>query len=374
MHPRWRWALRLVLVTLILLQLIAVVGEYGLRARARQQHANDLAAFQQRHPDLGDPEPAGTANLPVGELEYYWDCYVGLRYVPNQRVLNKTINRNGYHDRDWETPKPAGAYRIVLMGGSLAEAGADSETLGRLLQERLSPARAGVEVLNCGLTGMMSTQERILFFDEVLGFAPDLVVFVNGVNELSPLRYHLTPGQHFYWAFGQYGLGGGQSASRLLRNLLTKLNLALIGRSYLYAALADAAGVETSFNGGDIPDATLAAAVDKYYANMEVIRTVASARGIKTIHFLQPLLFEKPAPSVEELFVIETTPPNYRDFYRRGYLSFNQRADDRGYPLRFTKLLAAHPDRLFSDPFHFVLPRGNQLLAEAMSAEIMRVW
>lgn len=102
--------------------------------------------------------------------------------------------------------KPAGVYRIIMLGGStLYGIGAvepypvtpslkNSELVSGLLEKELNAHLASqgraqkVEIINAGVTGY-TTLQHLVYFNEVLyEYKPDLLVFLDGHNDF----YHYT--------------------------------------------------------------------------------------------------------------------------------------------------------------------------------------
>jgi lysophospholipase L1-like esterase len=92
--------------------------------------------------------------------------------------------------------KPQGAFRIFLIGGSTTENLYidDERTFGAILERRLDavlrPAGRTAEVINAGRGGTGSGDHYYLA-REVLAYQPDLVVYLLGVNDMTP---YLTTG------------------------------------------------------------------------------------------------------------------------------------------------------------------------------------
>ncbi|MFQ5785492.1 MAG: SGNH/GDSL hydrolase family protein [Alphaproteobacteria bacterium] len=92
------------------------------------------------------------------------------------------INREGFRDREHSLAKPAGGFRIAVLGDSYTEARAipTEKTFWSILERRLKTcaALAGrpVEVLNFGVSGYGTTQELITLRRHVLKYRPDLVL------------------------------------------------------------------------------------------------------------------------------------------------------------------------------------------------------
>lgn len=90
-------------------------------------------------------------------------------------------------------PKPAGEYRVVLLGGSTAFGwGAnDDETIAAHL-ERLLTAQSStpVRVVSLAFDGYDSWQDRERFIAEGLAYAPDVVVVHSGINDVRNAPYN----------------------------------------------------------------------------------------------------------------------------------------------------------------------------------------
>jgi lysophospholipase L1-like esterase len=92
------------------------------------------------------------------------------------------INAAGFRDRDHETAKPDGVFRLAVLGDSFTEARALplAETFWSVAGRNLGacPALDGarVEVLNFGVSGYGTAQQLITLRDHVLAYAPDLVL------------------------------------------------------------------------------------------------------------------------------------------------------------------------------------------------------
>ena len=116
------------------------------------------------------------------------DPNLGFRYVPGDHAwiflegnLRTTVhvNRYGWIAPEWSEPKPAGRLRIALLGDSFLEAlqVERSETASaiaeRELQERFG---SGVDFITFGRSGFSQTEQFFLLQNEVMRFAPDVIV------------------------------------------------------------------------------------------------------------------------------------------------------------------------------------------------------
>lgn len=109
------------------------------------------------------------------------------------------INSHGLRDAERTHEKPAGTYRIAVMGNSWTEAlqVPQSKTYTALLQTNLDGrgcfGEQHIEVLNFGVAGYSTAQELLLLQKEVWNYHPDLVLLAlypardiaNNVRELN---------------------------------------------------------------------------------------------------------------------------------------------------------------------------------------------
>lgn len=114
--------------------------------------------------------------------------YPGYGDVPD-RVVRYAINADGFRDVPFARPKPAGVYRIALVGDSVVYGTgvALEHTLSRQLEgviaDRIGPGK--IEVLNCGVYAYNLRQEVGLLAHRVLAFEPDMVILVAAINDAS---------------------------------------------------------------------------------------------------------------------------------------------------------------------------------------------
>ncbi len=97
------------------------------------------------------------------------------------------INQQGYRTRDFSTTKPAGAVRVLCIGGSTTVAGrTNDETYPALLEARLRRRWPGLplEVLNLGVSGVGSDL-WLEWLDKLLALEPDVIVQYEAINDIS---------------------------------------------------------------------------------------------------------------------------------------------------------------------------------------------
>ncbi len=136
----------------------------------------------------------------------------GWRYSPNRTYLaveendhpiTGRLSNQGWRDHDRELEKPAGTYRVALLGDSFIDAvqvELDS-TFASIAERDLRAAGHAVELLNFGRSGASQAEELLILEGEALRFDPDLVVLFffpgNDIRDLDP-RTASNPHRPFY--------------------------------------------------------------------------------------------------------------------------------------------------------------------------------
>ncbi len=99
-----------------------------------------------------------------------------------------TINSHGFRGAELPMKKPAGVFRVAIIGDSFVYGAGvdDDETAGAVLEKLLNGNHAtrGYEVMNAGLTGSTITDELILYKEYVRKFTPDAVVLGYSWNDV----------------------------------------------------------------------------------------------------------------------------------------------------------------------------------------------
>lgn len=129
-----------------------------------------------------------------------WGFVPGVHgYSAHEGFAHVSINRAGFRDRDWTVEKPAGIYRVAVLGDSFVDATnvAVEDGFVRQIARALAADCGGVnfEVMNFGVSGYGTGQEFLQLRDRVLAYRPDLVVlgFYNG-NDVADTTNTPTKG------------------------------------------------------------------------------------------------------------------------------------------------------------------------------------
>jgi hypothetical protein len=193
-----------------------------------------------------------TAALVMGELlvrllgisypVYFWtDPVRGVGHIPGMKSVTQSngrpwieINADGWRGPPSALERPAGTFRIALLGDSYIEAFEVpfEKTVGELLEGRLSALRgAPVEVLNFGHGGYGTTQELLVLQQEVWKYSPDLVLLaVTTGNDISDnsrrlkgtdyVPYHVFRGESLVLDTGFLQSKGYRSRAMWTRRML----------------------------------------------------------------------------------------------------------------------------------------------------------
>jgi lysophospholipase L1-like esterase len=156
-----RLALMLLSVLVALLAAEALVRVAGV---APKVYAIRKGRFQLSHnPRIGyEPAPLVYNGQ---ELSFY--DYLG------------ASNSLGYRDREHSLAKPAGTYRIVVIGDSVAaglHVERNEDIFAPLLEQQLNRAGLHAEVINLAVSGYNTQQEVETLRDKGLAYHPDLVL------------------------------------------------------------------------------------------------------------------------------------------------------------------------------------------------------
>jgi lysophospholipase L1-like esterase len=123
--------------------------------------------------------------------DYAWTPhhYLGYYPTPNYRKGLTFHNSLGYRNDEFALDKPAGVYRIVVLGGSSTydvRIEDNHETFTAQLEKVLEDEYGyqNVEVINAGVPGYSSWEMLINFEFRVLDLEPDLLIVYEGTNDV----------------------------------------------------------------------------------------------------------------------------------------------------------------------------------------------
>jgi len=157
------------------------------------------AARVHQHYKMGD--------LTTYKPRHLVDFYRFYRVNPEYRSATVRVNQAGFRDdEEITTAKPGNVVRVVMMGGStvwgengLSQFGDVSsidnrDTMAAHLETILNKRAADrhskihVQVINAGVVGYLLFQEEIYFSTGITDYKPDLVIAMDGHNDLDALQ------------------------------------------------------------------------------------------------------------------------------------------------------------------------------------------
>jgi hypothetical protein len=130
---------------------------------------------------------AGDGLQPTGDGRY-------LELIPSTVSWDGTVrtNRWGMRDQEYSLEKPAGTFRIALLGGRMAMGGGveEHEIFEAVLEERLNQEKANLghdrfEILNFGVFKYTVFQNAVVAERKVLAFQPDVLLLVTHNREFE---------------------------------------------------------------------------------------------------------------------------------------------------------------------------------------------
>ena len=242
------------------------------------------------------------------KLRLAYRPYVERRRIPNQHLANIHINDWGYRGTEFTFRKPKQVFRIIIFGGSFVwGTGAiyDDETISGHLEKLLNQnyINKRFEVINGGETGFVLTQERILFIEEAIFFSPDLVIFIDGVNDLWAAHNNLPAGFPIHYkAFNErLSINYKKPIKETLRGQIKFLENQLRINWQALRRLTTVDAIKSFIRNATIdnyhPEYQLAA---KHLHNAEIINIISKARGIDCVFGLQSILYLDKPLSIEE--------------------------------------------------------------------------
>lgn len=340
-------------------------------------------------------------------LQYQFDPYKNIHLSRNWvDTRGARHNAQGFRrDSDVAREKPAGTYRVFLMGASTAYGLGglwphlqteyavldNSETISAYLEASLSARFPGttVEVINAAIPSIWTHHHLIYLNQTILGYDPDLVLFLDGWND------------HFFFSRGhdQFAAYAHSEQSSVILGpptvgALIRMNFWWLFRksAFFHVVGRTASNLAPLLRGRSAPTpidsaAAVTGLVQVFDRNaLAMIRRnalILQDAGVPAIFMLQPILsIERPRvermPEIERRlfeFNLEAWAPGYEQFMRGAVPRVAERIDSTvtSFGAHFLDLTAIYPvsrGQIFTDYAHLT-PEGNRILADTVAAEII---
>lgn len=332
-------------------------------------------------------------------LQYVFDPYKNVAPTPNFVDLRGLRhNAQGFRrSTDVTREKPAGTFRIFLMGGSTAYGTGglwphieprypilkNTETIDAYLEQIFSERFPGTrfEVINAAIPSIWTHHHLIYLNQTILKYNPDMVILLDGYNDF----YHFQPGHD---QFASYAY---QEHSRIIMGEPTLKSLAYVnmwwlGRksAFAHVALRQARVIKQFIfrpHGEREPinvDSAMAGLQRNFPANalkmVERIAALLQQEKVEAAFVLQPMLvLERDRPNLTPMeqklleFNVQSYLPNYEPFMKRAvpYVSALEKETVERFGAVFldaTGIYRNASEQIFTDYVHLT-PEANRMLA-----------
>ncbi len=337
--------------------------------------------------------------LRIGEKDYQTGEYADINttypypyreYGAEPLYRSEKINTNSIGLRGTRECQPkTDKCRVIILGGSAVfgmGVSSDDKTISVNLEKLLNKkfGENKFEVINAGQGFYESSSELMLYLTELLPLKPDLVILLDGFNDVS--HSLILPD------LVGYPVIYPQWKDKLLAITSNDLTIADIGRP-IYKLMKKSellkrlmlksfiVGYNRGLYGKNLEqDASRKyppnfKAIDKYIDNVIILSELNKIRGIKTLAALQPAIFYKEDLSLKERKYLENELDNsaytQKDTILLMYEEMNKKleglAEDKKllYFDNINRLLKDFPDEMFLDYSHLT-DRGAEITAEKL--------
>jgi hypothetical protein len=320
---------KILLINLIILISILLTLEFGARIYLKIK--------------LGDQN----AGLPMKNknLEYKPFVMYGENWDKTFKKFNKKLDKNNFN--------------VLLIGGSTAE-GFPENILEKSLQNRINKK---VKVFNAGYGGYISTQELILLTRYANKLSPDLIVNINGANDIiHSLKKNVKPGTFFL--NNTYDL-------YLTKPFLSPI-FKVLQSSQLYNAFTR---ITERKRGSDYKISDYTEHLNIYIENIKSMSIFCDGLGVKYLNILQPhVIFKNMRHDNEKKFTLL----NYRnEIVKKLYLEIKDKTSNNEILINnlfdSTNIFENNSEHIFSDDVHFMRDhnKGYYILAEFISDNLI---
>lgn len=313
-----------------------------------------------------------------------WEEFVYWRRLP---LASPALNIDGEGLRRTTNPaaasasSAASAIRVFTFGGSTLWGwnSRDDHTIASCLSRQAAAAGFPVQVTNYAQTAYVSTQEAITL-TRLLGAGrrPDIVVFLDGVNDLHTTIIDGEAGDAFWKRERQ------SWEAKVLNGVTAKVGLEAIVNNSATFQMLSSLGARRGADGdsdGDpkVPDAkvaSLAGEIARYYAaNAAAVEGLAHAYGFQPFLYWQPTIVKKKKLAPLEAKLV---PVDGADFTRNRalVLETSRRVDEamRARPAfrNIDGLFADTEELVFTDGQHYA-ESANETIARVVLADLRPV-
>lgn len=271
------------------------------------------------------------------------------------------LNQYGFKTH-YPIEKQPGKFRIVLVGGSVARGKKPEQSIAHYLEKELNTQfqTDKIEVVNAGISAFVVEQEFILIQLLLQQYEPDMIVSLDGVNDLMTFDQNRYTQSDFNLPPHHWDDMEVIAPNRDRRKVLTRFPLFFknITRVVAYFKVKQ---FEKNYDWSQLTDARLQKVSDTYWQIIRDAHDFCKAKGIIYYNFLQPVRTCSYYRKKQEV-----TPSEQAQC--RLYALMDGSVKKEPYAYSLVTLLDDRLD-LFYDFCH-VVPEGNEMIAKAMAERV----
>lgn len=271
------------------------------------------------------------------------------------------LNQYGFKTQ-YPIEKQEGKFRIILTGGSVARGKKPEQSIAHYLQNELN-ARFNtnrIEVINAGVSAFVVEQEFILIQLLLQQYQPDMIVSLDGVNDLMTFDFNRMTQSDFDLPPHHWDEVKVIEPNRERRKILTRFPLFFKNIARVIAYFK-AEQFEKNYDWSQLTDEQLNKVSDTYWQIITDTHDFCKAKNIRYYNFLQPVRtcshFRK------GIQLSEREKAQCRLFNLMDAAIKNE-----PYSFSLTTLLDGRLE-LFYDFCH-LLPAGNEVIAKAVAERV----
>ena len=274
---------------------------------------------------------------------------------PKTGIQDNVLNELGYPGDVPVMPKPAGEYRVIVLGGSTAFMG--NPPIPRLIQYQFEKKQCpAVKVYNFSVVSSVTSMELARLVYEAVNYSPDLIISYSGFNDIDePFVADPRPGYPFnYFVYESNPILDSEVRDYPLIPLIAYGSnlLRVFFPGYFLNHFADLDSLRRQA-GYQTPEWRQAIA-DNYIENMRKSYQISRAFGAEFLAFFQPALYFKEQVTAEEQPHIEAERRDSARELRQLILdkARDTRMTDQGYFINLSDFFAGYPGTVFVDRVH----------------------
>ena len=286
----------------------------------------------------------GTQNAGLKEKTLYLNYEPFVMFGPNWQHKFEEFNNE----------KDKNKYTVLIIGGSTAQ-GLKKNIVKKYIK---NVTKKEIQVFNAAYGGYISTQELILVTRFANSLKPDLIININGANDiLHSIRPKNISGTFFL----------NETYKKLLNKPYTSVFINILQNSQFYNALLRLNARNRNFDINDYSEH-----LKIYLSNIESMQLFSKSIGAEYINILQPhVLFKNIKNNKENEFKTF----RYREkIIEKLYNQIKQNIleNEKNYIYFFdsTNIFNDDPSHIFSDDVHFIDDRGYNILTSFISKKL----